>query len=176
MRRLGAILAGGTGRRFGSDKALALLAGRPLIAHVAARLAPQVETLVVCGRDWAGLPRLDDRPRAGLGPLGGLCAALGHAEALGLDAVLTAPVDAPTLPFDIGALLAKGRAPAVLAGQPLIGLWPSALATPLQRYLEAATDLSVQRWVTVAGARRVRGPILPNINTTDDLAVLAAAL
>ncbi len=176
MRLLGAILAGGVGRRFGSDKALAPLAGQPLIAHVAARLAPQAESLVVCGRDWASLPRLDDRPRAGLGPLGGLCAALAHAEALGLDAVLTAPVDAPTLPRDIGALLGKGRAPAVLAGQPLIGLWPSALATPLLRYLEGAADLSVQRWVTAAGARRVRGPILPNINTPDDLAVLAAAL
>ena len=176
MRLLGAILAGGRGRRFGSDKALALLKGRPLIAHVAARLAPQVESVVVCGRDWAGLPRLDDRPRPDMGPLGGLCAALAHAEALGLDAVLTAPVDAPTLPLDIAALLRKGRAPAVLAGQPLIGLWPSALATPLARYLDGTTDLSAQRWVTVAGARRVRGPILPNINRVDDLATLAAVL
>ncbi|MCA3254059.1 MAG: molybdenum cofactor guanylyltransferase [Alphaproteobacteria bacterium] len=176
MQRLGAILAGGTGRRFGSDKALALLGDKPLIAHVAARLGPQVESLVVCGRDWDGLPRLDDRPRAGLGPLGGLCAALTHAEALGMDAVLTAPVDAPTLPRDIAALLARGRAPAVLAGQPLIGLWPSALATPLARYLADTSDLSVQRWVTTVGARRVRGPILPNINTPNDMAVLAAAL
>ena len=38
MRILGAILAGGQARRFGSNKALARLHGEPLIAHAARAL------------------------------------------------------------------------------------------------------------------------------------------
>lgn len=80
MRLLGAILAGGAATRFGSDKGSgALIGGRALIDHVADALRPQVATLVVCGRHWPGLEGLADRPASGLGPLGGLCAALAHA-------------------------------------------------------------------------------------------------
>ena len=48
---LGAILAGGQARRFGSDKAQALWRGRRLIDHVADALGSQTTALVVCGRD-----------------------------------------------------------------------------------------------------------------------------
>jgi len=42
----GVILAGGRGSRMGGvDKGLQLLHGRPMIAHVLARLAPQVDAL-----------------------------------------------------------------------------------------------------------------------------------
>src|SRR3546814_3203634 len=47
-----------------------------MLAHVVARLVPQVDALVVCGRSWADLPMLPDRPEPGLGPLGGLAADL----------------------------------------------------------------------------------------------------
>jgi len=43
----GIILAGGRSRRFGSDKAAAMLAGGPLIQHVAARMAQACSELVV---------------------------------------------------------------------------------------------------------------------------------
>ena len=44
----GIVLAGGLGRRMGGvDKGLQLLHGRPLIAHVLARLAPQVDEIVI---------------------------------------------------------------------------------------------------------------------------------
>ncbi|MBA3896663.1 MAG: NTP transferase domain-containing protein, partial [Sphingomonadaceae bacterium] len=62
---LGAVLAGGASRRFGSDKALAMRDGRPLIAHVVDALATQVDAVVVCGRDWGGLPSIADRPAPG---------------------------------------------------------------------------------------------------------------
>lgn len=47
MRIFGTILAGGAGLRMGSDKALMPLAGRPLVAWVAERFAPQVEELAL---------------------------------------------------------------------------------------------------------------------------------
>lgn len=71
MTILGAMLAGGRSRRFGSDKALADIGGKPMIAHVVDALAPQVDSLVIRGRDWPGLARIGDRPGDGLGPLGG---------------------------------------------------------------------------------------------------------
>ena len=44
----GIVLAGGMGRRMGSvDKGLVPLAGRPMVAHVLARLAPQVGAILV---------------------------------------------------------------------------------------------------------------------------------
>ena len=44
----GIVLAGGQGRRMGGvDKGLVELDGRPLVAHVVERLAPQVGTLLV---------------------------------------------------------------------------------------------------------------------------------
>lgn len=52
MRLLGAILAGGRSRRFGTDKAVAQWNGAPLLAHCVAALSPQVDHVVLCGREW----------------------------------------------------------------------------------------------------------------------------
>ena len=68
-RLLGAIVAGGRSRRFGSDKARATVEGRTLFDHVVGALSPQVADIVLCGRDWPGFDSLDDRPEPGLGPL-----------------------------------------------------------------------------------------------------------
>ena len=81
MRIFGVILAGGQGQRMGGvDKALVPLAGAPLLAHVIARLEPQVERLALSAKGDAarfarfGLPVLPDGP--GAGPLAGVLAAL----------------------------------------------------------------------------------------------------
>jgi molybdopterin-guanine dinucleotide biosynthesis protein A len=47
MKVLGVIIAGGKSSRMGQDKALMVWRGKALIAHVAERLAPQVDALVV---------------------------------------------------------------------------------------------------------------------------------
>ncbi len=167
MRVLGAVLAGGRSRRFGSDKALALLAGKPLIAHVLDRLRPQVDAVVVVGRGYAGEGSLPDRPAAGLGPLGGLAAALAHAAVNGFDSVLTSGCDLPDLPLDLREQL--GLAPAVAAGQPLLGLWPAALSARLDAHLADSGDRSLRRWVTAAGARQVDLGRFRNINFASDL-------
>ena len=88
------VLAAGASRRMGGGqelsgetKALAQLAGRPLIAHVIDRLQPQVGTLYLSVD--ARQPALErwpyrqvEDPRPGRhGPLGGLLAVLEHARA-----------------------------------------------------------------------------------------------
>lgn len=166
-RLLGAILAGGASRRFGSDKAAALLGGKALIDHVVDRLAPQVAAVVVVGRDHPGLVSLPDRPCGGLGPLGGLAAALAYAAAGGFDAVVTSGCDLPDLPDDL-VRLAPG--PAVARGQPLVGLWPVTLAALLDAHLAASADRSLRAWVVVCGARAVDLGAMANINTAGDLA------
>jgi molybdopterin-guanine dinucleotide biosynthesis protein A len=167
-RYLGAIIAGGQSRRFGSDKALAMIEGKPMLDHVVAALRPQVDHIVICGRDWPGLERIEDQPGPGLGPIGGLNAALHHGAVQGFDAVITVPVDVLPLPGDLLTRLA-GDGPAVFAEQHLIGYWPAALAPKLDRWV-ADGHLSIWSWIEAAQARRVADPEgLANINFRADL-------
>jgi molybdopterin-guanine dinucleotide biosynthesis protein A len=164
---LGAVLAGGASTRFGSDKALALFAGKPLIEHVIAALTPQVADLVICGRDYPGFARVDDLPVAGLGPLGGLCGALVYAGNHGFDAVLCAPCDTLGLPADLAKRLSPG--PAVARGQRSIGLWPASLAPTLLARLAGGGSRAIQNWVAISEAREVDCGSLHNINHPGDL-------
>lgn len=169
---LGAILAGGEARRFGSDKALALFEGQPLIDHVAAALRGQADAVVVVGRCHGGLTSVADRPAPGLGPLGALAGALHWAQANGFAAVLSAPCDVPLLPDDLAKRLA-GEGPAYVEGLPVLGWWPSGLAEDLAAWLTADRPRAVRRWAAAVGARAVALEGLPvNVNTVEDLAVL----
>lgn len=172
-RILGAVLAGGTSRRFGSDKALAPVDGTPMLDHVVKTLAPQVAELVICGRGWPNRHTLPDATPDRIGPLAGLEAALRHAAANGFDAVLTTPVDVVPLPHDLLTYLAGPR-PAVFEDQWLIGHWPAALHTPLARFL-AAGNRRWQGWMREAGAIRIPEPHpLHNLNTREEWAAVAA--
>ena len=164
---MGAILAGGASSRFGSDKALALHAGKPLIQHVADALALQCNALVICGREWGSLQMLTDQPATGLGPMGGLAAALSHAQAAGHDGVLCSPCDLIGLPADALARLSPG--PAVVDGQWLTGYWPAPLAPALLGLLVREGAISARRLVDATGARTVSFPPMRNINRPSDL-------
>jgi molybdopterin-guanine dinucleotide biosynthesis protein A len=165
---LGAILAGGQARRFGSDKAHALFEGARLIDRVAAVLAAQCDAVVVCGREEPGFTCLPDWPEAGLGPLGGLAAALRHAAAGGFSHVLSTGVDAPDLPRDLAALLA-GEGAAIVEAQPVVGLWPVGLCPALEAFLSGG-GRSLYRFADHIGARRVELPRpLMNVNRPEDL-------
>lgn len=167
---LGAVLAGGRSRRFGSDKAVAMLDGQPLIDHAAGQLAPHVAEVVVCGRE----PGLADRPAPDLGPLGGLCAALFHADSNGFDRVLTIACDVPRLPDGIlPLLLAEGSA--ILADLPVVGIWPAALGPDLEAHLAGDGDRSIRGWARACGARLIAAPPIANINTPQDLAAFTGA-
>lgn len=172
MRLLGAVLAGGQSRRFGSDKALALLGGKPLIAHVIEALSGQTDAVIVCGRE--GIGGVADRPEPGLGPLGGINAALHHAAAHGFDAVLTAPCDTPVLPPDLARRLAATGPTVFLESMPVIGLWPAALAAALDAHLAGPGDRSVRGWARHVGALPYRqAETLLNVNSLGDLKSLS---
>ncbi len=170
-RVLGVVIAGGRARRFGSDKALALLDGVRLIDRVIAALATQSDALAVSGREHGGHDMLEDRPASGLGPLAGNAAALHAARQRGFDFVLTAPCDVPTLPADLRSLFGDGARGAYLAECPVIGIWPSDLSPVIDAYLREQSDRSIRSWGRSVGARIYElGAPLPNINTEQDLA------
>jgi len=165
---LGALLAGGKARRFGSDKAYARYNGWRLIDLVADSLTAQCDGLVICGREEPGFKSLADRPGPDVGPLGGINAALHHARQHGFDAVLSAAVDIPNLPPDLAATLA-GEGAAVIQSQPVVGLWPVELADRLDIFLEEG-GRKLFDFALLIGARMIAfDPPLLNINRPQDL-------
>ena len=173
MLVLGAVLAGGRSSRFGSDKALASIGDRTMIDRVLAQLHPQVQRVVVCGRDYPPHPSVPDRPRAHEGPLGGLNAALHLACEHGYDAVVSVGCDMPLLPDDLVDRLA-GDGASAMRRAPVVGFWPAVLAPALDRHLAHQPDRSMMRWINAVKARIVDfGDELPNINTRGDLAAFA---
>lgn len=104
-----AVLNGGASRRFGSDKAAALIGTATALAHVLAAATPLTPHLVVIGRD-ALVPRgvgvlPDSAP--GAGPLPALLAAFEHAAGIGATRLLALPCDLPRVtPAHLGLLAA----------------------------------------------------------------------
>ena len=101
----GVILAGGLGRRMGGvNKGLQLLNGKPLALHVAERLAPQIDELLINVNQnieqYAafGYRIVADQIPDFAGPLAGLHAAL---SAAAHPLIATAPCDSPFLPADL---------------------------------------------------------------------------
>lgn len=171
MMILGAVLAGGQSSRFGSDKALAEYRGHTLIAHAVDTLAGWCEHVIVVGRPTAPAPTLPDWPRPGMGPLGGIAAALRHARDEGYEFLLTCGVDSIALPEDLPDLLRP--APAFLVSQPIIGLWPASALEAIEAILHGEGSHSLGRFAEAIGARPVKPPVDPaNINTQADLAAL----
>lgn len=180
-RILGVVLAGGTSRRFGSDKAQARLAGRTLLARAIASLRRMVPAVIVAGQGRGiadplpreGVPHgvaiVPDWPRPGTGPLGGIAGALQYAREHDYAAILTVGVDTPGLPDDLPRLLAPG--PACFAAQPIIGLWPVSTLPAIRTLLQSGGSLAVRAFADTVDARRVTGgEDFANINTPQDLA------
>jgi molybdenum cofactor guanylyltransferase len=168
MKVLGAILAGGKATRFGSDKALAVLDGRTLIAHAAASLAAQCDAVIVVGRAQDGYHCIEDRPAREMGPLAGLAGALAFAAAGGFANVLSVGVDAPGIPASLRVTL--GPAPAFVINQPVIGYWPVSALRLLDEILASNERHSMLHFVERLGARGVVLHTPPaNINTQADL-------
>lgn len=132
---VGIILAGGKSTRMGAEKALAPLAGKPVLAHVIERFAPQVTRLALnANGDPArflsfGLPVISDADGGGGGPLGGIAAGLAYAARCGAPMAAFCPCDAPFAPRDLVERLAAAAPVAIrmarhAAGlEPLFSLW-----------------------------------------------------
>jgi molybdopterin-guanine dinucleotide biosynthesis protein A len=105
----GVILAGGQGRRMGGvDKGLRELHGKPMVAWVLERFAPQVDEVLINanqnGEVYAGFGHrvIPDRIGGFAGPLAGLQRGLSEAR---FPIVATTPCDTPFLPLDLVARL-----------------------------------------------------------------------
>ena len=114
----GVLLAGGLARRMGGgDKPMRQIGGRPILARVIARLAPQCDGLILnANGDPAassfGLPVIPDTVENFPGPLAGILAALDWAAANRPEVawILSAASDCPFLPRDLVARLHRARA------------------------------------------------------------------
>jgi molybdenum cofactor guanylyltransferase len=111
MKVSGIVLAGGLGRRMGGvDKGLQLLRGKPMIEHVLARFAPQVDEIVINANQnldrygSLGHRVVSDQVSGFAGPLAGLHAGLG---AIAHPFAVTVPCDSPFLPSDLVERLKK---------------------------------------------------------------------
>lgn len=102
---LGVILAGGRGRRMGRDKALLAFDEVSFVENAVARLAPQVDKLVISRQqDQVALSKTlreydvvyDLWPD--WGPAGALYSVLAYAKRHRFHALITVPVDVPNFP------------------------------------------------------------------------------
>ncbi len=183
--RIGVILAGGYARRMGADKPAVLLAGRRLIDHVADRLAPQVDRILIAGpHDYhTGLSFTPDRGTGPRGPAAGLWAA-GHwlLEQAPLAAgFVTAPVDAPFLPSDLYDKLAADDGCAIASSEdgahPTFAYWRAPVLLEKLRSASSEKSLALHALAEQCAARRVvfsQRQCLMNINTPEELAIAEA--
>ncbi len=169
---LGVVLAGGQSSRFGSDKALAELGGRTLLARAFDTLSGHCELVVVAGRERGpGHRCIPDWPNAGMGPLGGIAAGLRLARDEGYDSVLTCGVDSVGLPENLLELLSP--APAYLESQPVVGHWSPGTLDPLEALLLSEDKHSMLAFASAVRAKPVKTGTKPaNINTPADLAAM----
>lgn len=177
MRRiLGIVLSGGQSRRFGRDKALALAGNRPLVGHAIASLTPHVETIILCGQSYLGVPGIPDRPISGLGPLGGLNAGLHHALATGYSHVLSIACDTPYVPESALIELTAGNTACVIADHPVVGFWPAEFGPLLDRFLVETDRRSMRGWMRRCKADEIAIDGIANINRPADLEAWLATL
>ncbi len=106
VRLLGAVLAGGEGRRFGGPKADARIGGVSMVRRAVTTVAEVVDQVVVVSSRPVEDAPVEVLPDAtpGAGPLGGLQTALDTADERGLDGVLVLACD---LPMVDGAMLRR---------------------------------------------------------------------
>jgi molybdenum cofactor guanylyltransferase len=198
----GLVLAGGRGQRMGGvDKGLQILHGKPLAAHVLARLAPQVGALAISanrnrdaytalGAPWQARVLADTLPDFP-GPLAGLLAGL---QAARTEWLLTAPCDSPWLPADLAERLGNAalahsqsgadivtattaNAEGIVSLHPVFALVRTSLADDLAAFLDAG-ERKVRAWYARHTAAEVAFDderAFYNINSLQELAELDRA-
>ena len=171
-RPVGAILAGGGGRRIGGDKAIVELNGRPLIAYPLEAVRQALGHVAILAKADTKLPYVSGvtvwiEPDARRHPLVGITQALALADGR---PVLVCGADLPFVTAKLVQRLAKanpGRAPAVVASsdgviQPLLGCYQRRALALLRR---GAQDVSRPVRESVAAL----DPVLLEVDDPDEL-------
>lgn len=150
--RLGAILAGGQSRRFGSPKLLAIVDGVPLVERMASRVSQAgASAVLITGPHLPDMShilpcRQDLRP--GLGPLSGVHTALMWARELGLSGTLCVACDLPLLPSALLRRIAElgehtsdtvfaPRSTSPIGLEPLCAWYPASAAREVEDQLDS---------------------------------------
>jgi molybdopterin-guanine dinucleotide biosynthesis protein A len=191
---MGVVIAGGRSVRFGGEKAVAGLAGKPLLIWAAARLARSCTAVAINARPDTeaealahaeGFTVLHDMPGDAAGPLSGVKVALLWAQKLGASAVAVSPCDVPLLPENLFArLIQEAGTGAAMAEtsegyQPQCAVWPVSALPKLTAAL--ANGAHPPTWLMLESIGAVRVQFSPpeafaNVNTRPDLAVIARRL
>jgi len=182
-RVTGIVLAGGRGSRMGGvDKGLQPLRGKPMVAWVLERLAPQVDEIVVNANQnldvYAGFGHRVVADSLGdfAGPLAGLHAGL---QAAAHPLAVTVPCDSPFLPLDLVRRLQEELGENDLAvaktgdqAHPVFALVRRAVLPHLERFL-AGGGRKIDAWYATLAVVEVSFDDQPdafrNINTLDEL-------
>ena len=182
---VGVILAGGLGRRMGGvDKGLRELHGRPMVAAVIERFAPQVGELLINANQnietyaQFGYRVIPDVIGGFAGPLAGLHRGLSAATH---ELVATVPCDSPFLPLDLiarlyGALSTNQAELAVARTgdqpHPVFCLTHKSVLPGLTTFLESG-GRKIDTWYAALKVVEVRfddeAAAFSNINTPDEL-------
>lgn len=188
----GLILAGGAARRMGGgDKGLTELAGKPLIEYALARLAPQVDALIInANRNVAryadyGHPVVTDDQQGFQGPLAGMASGLKASET---EFMVCAPCDSPLLPEDLVERLFRQlrEQDAELSVahngerlQPVFTLMRAALAGSLLAFLDSGgrkIDQWFQRHRLAVADFSDQPAAFSNVNSPEELDAMAESL
>lgn len=179
----GVVLAGGKASRMGGqDKGLMRLGGKPLWRHVADRLYPQVNRIVISANRnleiyrTSGLPVMADTLSDFPGPLAGMLSVMKQTDD---EWFLFCPCDTPFIPDNLVARLAVERQQAAVVwvhdgdrDHPAIALAHRSLAPHIADYL-ARGERRVMVFMRQAGGHSVDFSDMisafRNINTPEDL-------
>ena len=191
---VGVVIAGGRSVRFGGEKAVAVLAGLPLLMWAVRRLQKSCSAVAVNARPGTeaealaraeGLTVLQDAPGDPAGPLSGVKAGLAWARELGATTLAASPCDVPLLPDDLFARLisAAGGGAAIAetadGKQPLCAVWPVTALAKITAALVGGAHPPTWLMLESIGATPVHfqtPEAFANINTRADLAAIAGRL
>lgn len=179
----GVVLAGGRASRMGGeDKGLQLLNGMPLWQHVAQRLRPQTQSLVISANrsldvyQASGFPVVQDLLPDYPGPLAGILSAMQQSQG---EWFLFSPCDTPFIPRFLSERFwkIKANAPVVWAydgerDHPAVSLIHHSVIPSLENYLRAG-ERRVMAFLELSNGHRVDfsdvKQAFTNVNTLEDL-------